>query len=35
MNKRPQAIALLEKATLIDPNNSDVTKNLKRMKAAG
>jgi hypothetical protein len=26
---------LLEKATVIDPNNSDVSKNLKRMKAAG
>ena len=35
MNKRAQAIALLEKATVIDPNNSDVSKNLKRMKAAG
>lgn len=35
MNKRAQAIALLEKAALIDPNNSDVAKNLKRMKAAG
>lgn len=35
MNKRAQAIALLEKAIVIDPNNSDVAKNLKRMKAAG
>lgn len=35
MNKRAQAIAVLEKATVIDPNNSDVAKNLKRMKAAG
>jgi Flp pilus assembly protein TadD len=35
MNKRAQAIALLEKAAVIDPNNSDVAKNLKRMKAAG
>jgi hypothetical protein len=35
MNKRAQAITLLEKAAAIDPNNSDVAKNLKRMKAAG
>ncbi|MEI7577747.1 MAG: tetratricopeptide repeat protein [Armatimonadota bacterium] len=35
MNKRPQAIIVLERAATIDPNNSDVAKNLKRMKAAG
>ena len=35
MNKRSVAISVLEKAAQIDPNNSDVAKNLKRMKAAG
>ena len=35
LNKRAQAIAVLEKAATIDPENSDVAKNLKRMKAAG
>ncbi len=35
MNKRSEAIALLEKAASMDENNSDVQKNLKRMRAAG
>jgi tetratricopeptide (TPR) repeat protein len=35
MNKRKDAIALLEKAASMDENNSDVQKNLKRMRAAG
>lgn len=35
MNKRAQAIALLEKANSMDPNNADVQANLKRMKSAG
>lgn len=35
MNKRSEAIALLEKAASLDANNADVQKNLKRMRAAG
>lgn len=35
MNKRSEAIALLEKALKIEPENADVSKNLKRMRAAG
>lgn len=34
-NKRKEAIALLEKAASMEPNNADVLKNLKRMKSAG
>jgi tetratricopeptide (TPR) repeat protein len=34
MNKRKQAIALLEKAAAMDPENADVQKNLKRMRSA-
>lgn len=35
MNKRSEAIALLEKAASMDANNTDVQKNLKRMRSAG
>ena len=35
MNKRSEAIALLEKAASMDGNNADVQKNLKRMRSAG
>ena len=35
MNKRAEAISLLETAAKLDENNADVQKNLKRMRAAG
>ncbi|MBS1702427.1 MAG: tetratricopeptide repeat protein [Armatimonadetes bacterium] len=35
MNKRAEAIKLLETAASMDANNADVQKNLKRMRAAG
>ena len=35
MNRRKQAIQILERAAIIDPTNVDVQRNLKRMKAAG
>lgn len=35
MNKRKEAISLLEKAASMDENNADVQKNLKRMRSAG
>lgn len=35
MNKRKEAITLLEKAASIDSENADVQRNLKRMKSAG
>jgi len=35
MNQRKGAIAILEKATKIAPDNEQITSNLKRMKAAG
>lgn len=33
LNKKPQAIALLERAAKIDPTNADVQKNLRRLRA--
>lgn len=35
LNRRKEAIRLLQKALTIEPNNEDVRKNLQRMKAAG
>lgn len=35
MNRRPEAIVLLEKAASMDGNNADVMKNLKRMRSVG
>jgi Flp pilus assembly protein TadD len=34
-NRRKEAITLLQKALLIQPENEDVRKNLERMKVAG
>jgi Flp pilus assembly protein TadD len=35
LNKRKQAIQLLERAVRLDPNNKDARGNLERMRAAG
>ena len=35
MNRRPEAIKLLEQAASMDENNADVMKNLKRMRSVG
>jgi Flp pilus assembly protein TadD len=35
MNQRKQAIALLERAAKMAPDNQQIQKNLKRMKASG
>ncbi|RYG64417.1 tetratricopeptide repeat protein [bacterium] len=33
LNRRPQAISLLERAAKIDPRNADVQRNLRRLKS--